>query len=74
MKDTYDAEEFVSLWLGSATLAEVATKLGKSKPAVAMFANRLRRLGVNLPKFKTGVSTSDVNVKALNALISKAVR
>jgi hypothetical protein len=60
-------DDFVLAWLKSQNYEEVAERLGVSKLQVISKSQYLRKLGVNLPKYKVGPQTTDVD--GLNALI-----
>lgn len=49
-----DDQSFVRTWSRSRDLAEVARDLGMSRAAASTKASRLRALGLELPRFRTG--------------------
>jgi hypothetical protein len=61
--------EFVTIWMKSNSLAEMAKKTKLVKISIQARATRLRRLGVKLPKFSAMKKT--VDVAAINKLIKK---
>jgi len=60
-------EKFVQAYMLCDSYSELAEELGLSDASVASRANKLRKLGVNLPKYAKAAKAIDVD--ALNALI-----
>lgn len=58
---------FVEAWVSSKSVPEVSGKTGLARPSVVARASRLRKAGVNLPRFcRAGRA---VDVAGLNAII-----
>jgi hypothetical protein len=62
-------EDFVTAWVGSKTLAEVAETTGMGIPGCRLRAMVLRKAGVGLKKFTR--TPRVVDVKGLNALVKE---
>lgn len=65
-----DYERFVTVWLESSSIKEVAEKLGVTTVSVGSTANRLRKKGVRLPAYKPQ-GRYRANVAELNRLIDE---
>jgi hypothetical protein len=61
---------FVQAWLQSENYAGVARLLGLARGSVLAKATRLRKAGVNLPKYAR--SRKPIDVAGLNELIARA--
>jgi transposase len=64
-------EQFVSCHKNCHSNAQVAQMLGISEATVAARANKLRKIGVRLPKFDRVVNSKEVDVEGLNALLAE---
>ena len=67
LKTRVSDAEFVNLFLRSKSAGEVAVKIGLKVESVAARANKLRKAGVNIPKFDR--KKREVDVKGLNKTI-----
>jgi len=69
-------EDFVVAYVTSESTQQVAEALGVSKSAVGYRAKRLRKNGVNLPKFQDlrGRAAPDIDVLGLNELVKKHLK
>lgn len=56
-----DSEEFVRTWQTSESVSEVAEKMNMSKLGASVKASHLRRVGVPLKKFRTGIGSDPVD-------------
>lgn len=74
MSKTIQWDDFVRAWLQYDSIAAVGKATGLSPRSVAVYATRLRKLGVKLPKKQRGRVARDVDVRSLNALIAKESR
>jgi biotin operon repressor len=54
---TVDPEEFVKAWQTAVSVNEVADRLGISKLGASVKASHLRKEGVPLKKFRTGIGS-----------------
>lgn len=52
-----DSEDFVRAWQTSESVAEVAEKMSMSKLGASVKASHLRRAGVPLKKYRTGIGS-----------------
>lgn len=59
--------EFVKTWMASDSIATILTATSMSKQAIQARAAKLRKAGVNLPRFQR--LGEPIDVDALNALI-----
>ena len=64
-------EDFVLAYLDCTSYVELAEKLGSTDTAVANRANRLRKMGVNLPRYVRRNGSGPIDVEALNELIEE---
>lgn len=68
---TVSPEDFVVAWCTSQSLNEVAEATGMNKAAVQARAHGYRKVGINLPKFRRGVTFDRLRIAQLNSLINK---
>jgi len=61
-------EEFVRKWKDSDTIADVAAHFGIARTSATAIASRLRKKGVELPKFARN-GAQEIDVKALNRIL-----
>ena len=66
---TVSNTEFVQAFLDCTSFVELAERLSTTDTAVANRANRLRKMGVNLPQYARRNGRAPINVDALNELI-----
>lgn len=72
-KRTYASDtEFVTAYATSSNLKETAEKLGVKVGTVQTRASKLRKSGVNLPKFARKVTA--IHVDALNQLLAELAK
>ena len=62
-------KDFVQAYLLYKSYGELAQAIGLSVASVASRANKLRKLGVKLPKYERASSTKVLDIDGLNALI-----
>ena len=65
-----DSIAFVKAWLAHRSVREVADAMGMTYAHAAVFAVKLRKEGVNLPR-KNPASRSKSDVETLNAMIAE---
>ena len=64
-------KDFVRAWMTSSSAREVAEKTSLSPTMISSYGSRLRRAGVNLPKFPAGAPGCTANVDELNAIVAE---
>ena len=69
-KYNVSASDFVLAWESSTDAAEVAAKLGMTRPLVNARASYYRRIGINLKKLKRA-NARRLDVEALNKLTQR---
>ena len=69
--ETVDAEDFVRTWQTCDSVADVADRLRMSKVGASVKASHLRRAGVPLKKYRTGIGSDPAGfIEIWNASVS----
>jgi biotin operon repressor len=69
--ETVDAEDFVRAWQTCDSVADVADRLRMSKVGASVKASHLRRAGVPLKKYRTGIGSDPAGfIEIWNASVS----
>ena len=66
-------KDFVLAYKGSQSWSDVASKTGMAESSCKIRTGKLRKLGVNLPKFSRWTTVKHVDVAKLNAILEPNV-